>query len=100
MIILSSVSSLIHGWAISTMWGWFIKPVFVNLPTLSILQSVGISLIFTLLQSSISTTIYEINGTVNRNEDSIIRAIESSAKSIFVSVFIVCISWFWHQFII
>ena len=33
--------SIVGGWALSVMWGWFIVPLF-NLPTLGIAQAVGL----------------------------------------------------------
>ena len=35
---------VIRGWVVSTLWGWFIVPVF-HAPVLSIMQAVGLSLV-------------------------------------------------------
>lgn len=40
--------SIYNGWALSTLWGWFVVPFF-HLPPISIPQAIGISLIITLL---------------------------------------------------
>lgn len=37
-------SVLLRGFVLSILWGWFISPVF-NLPNLSILQAIGISMV-------------------------------------------------------
>ncbi len=36
--------SIIGGWALSVLWNWFVSPVF-DLPNLTIIQAIGISLI-------------------------------------------------------
>ena len=38
------VGAISGGWALSTLWGWFIVPVF-GLPSISIVQAIGISLL-------------------------------------------------------
>jgi hypothetical protein len=37
------VSSLLHGWVLTIMWGWFMVPVF-HLPRLSLVPAIGIGL--------------------------------------------------------
>lgn len=38
------VGSLLNGWSLSVLWGWFVAPTF-GLPGLTIAQGLGISLI-------------------------------------------------------
>lgn len=47
------VGLFINGWAISTMWGWFVVPIFA-LPSLTIAQAVGVSCLLSLLKPSSS----------------------------------------------
>ena len=37
------ISSIVGGWALSVMWGWFVVPLF-GLPALSIPYAIGLSL--------------------------------------------------------
>jgi len=48
------VGSIAGGWALSTLWGWFIVPVF-NLPPLTIVQAIGVSIVVGTLKGSSST---------------------------------------------
>lgn len=40
--------TIMNGWALTVLWTWFIVPVF-NLPTLSIIQAIGIGMVVTFL---------------------------------------------------
>ena len=100
VVILGIPTSIVNGWALSTLWGWFVKPVFTNLPALSLLQSVGIMLTVTLFQLSTGTWIYEIRqAVVEKDSSEILMIIKSSAKSMFAPAFVVAVSWMWHTFL-
>ena len=38
------LGSILRGWVLSILWGWFVVPVF-SLPNLTVVQAIGISLI-------------------------------------------------------
>ena len=42
------LSSLINGWALSLLWGWFIVPVF-SAPALTLGQAIGIAMVVSFL---------------------------------------------------
>ncbi len=44
VVLIVVAGTIISGWALSVLWGWFIVPVF-DLPGLSIIQAIGIALI-------------------------------------------------------
>ena len=44
------VSAILNGWAVSTLWGWFVVPIF-GLPDLGILQAIGISLLISVFKT-------------------------------------------------
>ena len=44
ILFLVALSVAANGWAIATLWGWFVVPVF-GLPQLTFAQSVGVSLV-------------------------------------------------------
>jgi len=39
-----ALSVLLTGFTISTLWGWFVTPVFTSVPTLGVLQAAGLSM--------------------------------------------------------
>jgi hypothetical protein len=41
-------ATILRGWALSILWGWFVVPVF-GLPPLSIPQAIGIAVTFSLI---------------------------------------------------
>lgn len=41
------VSVFVDGWALSTIWNWFIPPIF-HLVNLSLMQAVGVAMVFSL----------------------------------------------------
>lgn len=43
------VGSAVNGWALSTLWGWFIVPIF-GLPSLTIPQAIGVSFVAALFR--------------------------------------------------
>lgn len=45
---LISLTAIINGWALSILWGWFFVPV-LHLPSISIPQAIGISLVVSFL---------------------------------------------------
>lgn len=48
VLALAAISSIINGYALSVLWGWFVAPTF-ELPTLGIAQAIGIALVVTFL---------------------------------------------------
>lgn len=42
------VGAIMNGWALAMLWAWFIVPIF-NLPTLSIVQAIGIGMVVSFL---------------------------------------------------
>lgn len=49
------IGSLMNGWALSVLWGWFMVPVF-ELPIISLVQAIGISMTIGLLVSHTTDT--------------------------------------------
>jgi len=47
LLVLLVIGMLLNGWALSTIWNWFIPPIF-NLTTLTIGQAIGVSIVFEL----------------------------------------------------
>lgn len=50
VLVVASVvgGSIMNGWALSVLWGWFVVPLF-NMPPLSIATAIGFSLVVAML---------------------------------------------------
>ena len=48
------IASLMNGWALSVLWGWFVSPIF-GVPNLSIMAAIGFSLVVGMLTQSPSS---------------------------------------------
>lgn len=48
LVVTTITGTIMNGWALTVLWIWFIIPVF-NLPTLSIIQAIGIGMVVTFL---------------------------------------------------
>ena len=48
LFIVLAVSTVLNGWALHLLWGWFFVPIF-NLPVLSIGQSIGVAMVVSFL---------------------------------------------------
>lgn len=44
-IIFMIISAIFGGWIFLKLWGWFILPVFENMPELSLIQAIGLSFV-------------------------------------------------------
>lgn len=51
-IILIGLSAVINGWALMTLWGWFITTLFETAPILGLWQAVGLALVVRFLTKS------------------------------------------------
>lgn len=91
IIILMVVGSIMGGWALSTMWGWFIVPIF-ELPTLTIAQAAGVSCVAGLFRT------VKVNQESNDN-DFVVTIAKSVGVVVFVNLFAVGWGWVVYQFI-
>jgi hypothetical protein len=55
--ILVVASSLLRGWALAVLWGWFVVPFF-HLPPLSIVLAIGLGLVVGMFKGSVNTNVY------------------------------------------
>ena len=49
------LSPILHGWALSLLWGWFFVPT-LGLPSLSIVQAIGVSIVVSFLTARYAAT--------------------------------------------
>ena len=45
LIVYPPIAWLVNGWAASTLWGWFVTPVFESAPTLTTWTAVGLAIV-------------------------------------------------------
>lgn len=85
-----TVSIIVNGWAISTLWGWFVAPVFA-LPYLSIAQAIGLACMVGLFTNSEFQT--------DKSKDLIDSLSFLVGRALLAPVFIVGIGWIVRLFI-
>ncbi len=100
--VFSFLSSLVHGWALAKLWGWFVVKTFPTLPVLTVLQAIGISLVVSVFFSSTHMALASIkNAVVGRDTDDflekMLKAIGNSFVSMTLSAMAVGIGWIWLQ---
>lgn len=90
--ILIAVGTLLNGWALSTIWNWFIPPVF-GITTLTMWQAVGVSMVFSLFNGT-KTQSSNSNGSKTSREV----FIESAVTVVLTPVLSVFMAWIVLQF--
>jgi hypothetical protein len=82
--------TLMNGWAISVLWGWFVSPFF-KLPLLTVPYAIGLGLVMSLLVNQ------SVSETKNKSWLEIISAMLS--RIVFVPLFSVFMGWIIRLFI-
>jgi len=90
LIIGTILSTAVNGWALMTLWGWFVIPVF-GLPSLSIVQAIGVALVVSFLTKHTDTSVQQ-----KRSTGEAIGFLVGS--SFFLPVITVAIGYVVHQF--
>ena len=81
------VGLVLKGWALMTLWGWYIHPIF-NLPEITIVQALGITLVGVMVTGTGKSSSY------SDNDSPIVILIEP----IFMPLFAVLLGWIFLQF--
>lgn len=82
------VSVFMDGWALSTIWNWFMPTIF-HLVTLTIMQAVGVAMVFSLF-----TRTNKIDTDKSKEKKSSLEVwIETTFISVFTPLFSVGIAW-------
>lgn len=94
LVVLIVVGTLMNGWALSTIWNWFMVPIFV-LPSLTLWQAMGVSMVFELFTGT--------NRTKKKDSDTSGKTytgalVESLALVILVPLASVVAAWIVLQF--
>lgn len=95
---------LVHGWALATMWRWFVVPVFVKVPTLTTIQAVGVQLVVSVFFLNTTMSLSRLKDAVKGDDsrpfpDQIAELFKNSLTSMVVSLLAVGIGWIWHTYI-
>lgn len=82
-IITIVVSSVMNGWVLSILWGWFISPIF-NVPNISVLAAIGLSLVAGMLTTSNSSDGEKRKDTTDLIATVLSRAVISPLLTLFI----------------
>ena len=85
-------ATLLNGWALSILWGWFVVPLF-NLPALPVLYAIGIGFIASLLRPTPTTSEKE------DKEDIAVRIVKAITQIVALPLSAVLFGWIVHSFI-
>lgn len=91
IVIVAFVGAIANGWALSTIWNWFIPPVF-GLTSLTFFQALGVAIVFDLFTGTKS------RGDSEKHDDLTSAIISALAKSIALPIMNVLIAWVVLQF--
>lgn len=86
-----TLSSILNGYVLSVLWGWFMVPIF-HLPSLSLAQAIGVSIVVGMLTRKTAA-----NG--NKDEDMKKLFKELVIESLLYPVLVLAIGAVVHQFI-
>jgi hypothetical protein len=98
------VSSIVHGWALAKMWGWFIVPTFTNLPAITTLQAVGVQMVVSLFFSATLAYLISIKTAITGKDtrpfrEKMLEALGFSVSGMLGSVIVVGLGWIWYTYI-
>lgn len=93
MAVLAIVAAIANGWALVTIWNWFIPPIF-GLTSLTLWQAVGVSMVFQLFVGVKNST----NSSDTKNKTFGEVFITSLVTVILTPVFTVAFAWIVLQF--
>ncbi|OGL32324.1 hypothetical protein A3F64_03165 [Candidatus Saccharibacteria bacterium RIFCSPHIGHO2_12_FULL_42_8] len=88
---LIGISSILNGWVLSILWGWFVVPTF-DAPDISVVQAIGLALVVRFLTHSRS--IEESDDSMSKEEKLQKAAIVAIASPLFALFF----GWIVHFF--
>lgn len=93
LIVVAVVGTIANGWALATIWNWFIPPLF-HVTTLTFVQAIGVSMVFELFTGTNRT-----KKTESSESKTVGEAIISSLISVILTpVISVGIAWIVLQF--
>ena len=91
-LVLVTVGTLMNGWALSTIWNWFIPPIF-RLTSLTLWQAIGVAMVFELF-----TGTNKLNKSDGEKKSTGERLVEGVLTAVFVPLFSVGIAYVVLQF--
>ena len=89
-VALMIVSTLLNGWALSVLWGWFFVPT-LGLPDLTVVQAIGIGMV-------VSYLTHQYTDTDSKNEEWWEGIVRAFSFAIFKPIFAISFGWVIHLF--
>lgn len=88
------IGMIMNGWALSTLWNWFVPPIFVGLPTLTFGKSIGIAMV-----AKLFTGAYNLSNTSDTKKKTFTDVfVEGLSAAVLVPLITVGIAWIVLQF--
>jgi hypothetical protein len=84
------IASILNGWALSVLWGWFFVPT-LGLPELGIVQAIGIAMVVGYLT-------YQHIDTQPKDGEAMGKIVSAVIQSVARPVFAVTFGWVVHSF--
>lgn len=94
VVLVGFVVAILDGWALSTIWNWFIPPIF-GLTQLTMVQAIGVALVFNLFTGEKSSS--KKSDTDDKTFWGTV--LESILTNVFKNIFVVVFAWIVLQFI-
>lgn len=94
--IVALVSIFVGGWALSTVWNWFMPATFASLPHLTFGQALGVSMVFTLFTGSHTNKKKDVDTANKSFEETVLVSI---ITILFTNAFYVGFAWIILQFV-
>ena len=88
IVVISIVGAIAQGWALSTLWSWFVAD-FLGLPLLTIPQAIGIALL---------VGMFFIPNLEEKDKDVVDLFLKLISKAIFYPLIVVGLGWLVLQF--
>ena len=90
VVALLVISSVLNGWVLSILWGWFFVPV-LDLPQLSTIQAIGIAMV-------VSYLTYQHIESDSSKDDTTTALVKAFFMAIFRPLLTLLFAWIVHMF--
>jgi membrane protein CcdC involved in cytochrome C biogenesis len=90
IVLALTINVLLDGFALATLWGWFVVPVF-HVPSLSVIQAIGFGLVMTVLTK-------QFNESKSEKQSSTEAITRIFTYAVGIPLFYLCFGWVIHLF--
>lgn len=94
--VIMALSVLLTGFTISTLWGWFVTPVFASAPTIGVLQAAGISMVVRMFTYTVPAEADSLEDDTELKKN---KYVKQTIYAIIYPVVALIIGWVLHLFV-